>query len=138
MWGKKGCPRKRNLREIYTENTIMFCFFCQFLCCFCLHITEYEQMGGGAKFVWAQGRKIPKYGPAYILTGIDVHGSVYLSNIYVLFKVQLDVLVFLSLALHVSSAICTHHQVHNCSVQHRCVCLWKTHTPAHKYHARQQ
>jgi hypothetical protein len=26
---------------------------------------EYEQMGGGAKFSWAQGRKVPKYGPAY-------------------------------------------------------------------------
>jgi hypothetical protein len=25
--GKKGCPRERNLREIYTENTIMFCVF---------------------------------------------------------------------------------------------------------------
>jgi hypothetical protein len=22
---KKGCPRERNLREIYTENTAMFC-----------------------------------------------------------------------------------------------------------------
>jgi hypothetical protein len=46
------------------------CFvFCQFLCCFCLHITEYEQMGGGgggAKFYLAQGRKIPKYGPAWV------------------------------------------------------------------------
>jgi hypothetical protein len=23
---RKGCPRERNLREIYTENTIMFLF----------------------------------------------------------------------------------------------------------------
>ena len=37
--------------------------FVSFLCCFCLHITEYEQIRGGAKFSWAQGRKIPKYGP---------------------------------------------------------------------------
>jgi hypothetical protein len=28
--GKKGCPRERNLREIYTENTIMFCFLSVF------------------------------------------------------------------------------------------------------------
>jgi hypothetical protein len=48
--GKKGCPRERNLREIYTENTIMFCL----LSVFCVV----------AKFSWAQGRKIPKYGPA--------------------------------------------------------------------------
>ena len=39
--------------------------FVSFLCCFCLHITEYEQIrGGGCKLSWAQGRKIPKYGPA--------------------------------------------------------------------------
>jgi hypothetical protein len=36
--------------------------FVSFLCCFCLHMTEYKQMGGG-KFSWALGRKIPKYGP---------------------------------------------------------------------------
>jgi hypothetical protein len=28
--GKKGCPRERNLREIYTENTIMFCLLSVF------------------------------------------------------------------------------------------------------------
>jgi hypothetical protein len=55
---KKGCPREGNLREIYTENTKMFCFF-SFLCCFCLHITEDEQIS------CAQGCKIPKYRPAY-------------------------------------------------------------------------
>jgi hypothetical protein len=60
--GKKGCPRERNLREIYTENT-MFCLLSVF-CVFCLHITEYEEIRGrGAKFSWAQGRKTPKYGP---------------------------------------------------------------------------
>jgi hypothetical protein len=31
-----------------------------------------------------------------------------------------------SLALHVSGAICTHHQEHNCSVQTQVVYLWKT------------
>jgi hypothetical protein len=48
-----------------------------------------------------------------------VHGSVYLGNVYVQFKVQLDVHVFicilyssLFLALHVSGAICTHPQEH--------------------------
>jgi hypothetical protein len=30
MWGKKGCPRERNLREIYTENTVMFCLLSVF------------------------------------------------------------------------------------------------------------
>jgi hypothetical protein len=38
--GKKGCPRERNLREIYPENNIMFCLLSVFLCCFCLHITD--------------------------------------------------------------------------------------------------
>jgi hypothetical protein len=64
---KKGCPRERNLRKIYTENTIKFCLLSVFLCCFCLNIIEYEQIsgrGGGAKFTWPQGHKIPKYGPA--------------------------------------------------------------------------
>jgi hypothetical protein len=28
--GGKGCPRERNLREIYTENTIMFCLLSVF------------------------------------------------------------------------------------------------------------
>jgi hypothetical protein len=66
--GKKGCQLEGNLREIYTENT-MFCLLSVFLCCFCLHITEYEQIRGvegGAKFSWAQGLKIPKYGPEYV------------------------------------------------------------------------
>jgi hypothetical protein len=55
--GKKGCPQERNLREIYTENTIMFCLLSVF-CVFCLHITEYEQIRGGAKFSWAQGMPV--------------------------------------------------------------------------------
>jgi hypothetical protein len=41
--GKKGCPRERNLREIYTENNVGITVFC---------------------VVFAQGHKIPKYGPA--------------------------------------------------------------------------
>jgi hypothetical protein len=57
-----------------------------------------------------------------ITAEFDVHGSVHLGNIYVKFKDQLDVLFmyslfFLFLALHVSGAICTHPQEHNCSVQ---------------------
>jgi hypothetical protein len=44
--GKKGCPRERSLREIYTENT---------MCCFCLHITEYAQMVGGRKIFLGPG-----------------------------------------------------------------------------------
>jgi hypothetical protein len=31
-----------------------------------------------------------------------------------------------TLALHVSGAICTHHQEHNCSVQPQDLYLWKT------------
>jgi hypothetical protein len=58
---KKAVHEERNLREIYTENT-MFCL----LSVFCV-VFAYEQIGeGGAKFSWAQGRKIPKYGPGYI------------------------------------------------------------------------
>jgi hypothetical protein len=69
MQEKKGCPQERNLREIYTENNVGILethynvlSFVSFWCCFCLHITEYEKIGG-ARFSWAQGRKIPKYGP---------------------------------------------------------------------------
>jgi hypothetical protein len=29
MWGKKGCPQERDLRGIYTENT-MFCLLSVF------------------------------------------------------------------------------------------------------------
>jgi hypothetical protein len=65
MRGKTGCPRERNLREIYTENT-MFCLLSVFCVVFLLHVTEYEHIRGAAKFSWAQGRKIPKYGPASI------------------------------------------------------------------------
>jgi hypothetical protein len=48
-----------------------------------------------------------------------VHGSVYLGNVYVQLKVQLDVKVFiciisssLFLAVYVSGTICTHPQEH--------------------------
>jgi hypothetical protein len=54
----------------------------------------------------------------------DVHGSVHLGHLYVQLKVQLDVHVYicilcssLFLYVHVSSAICTHPQEHNCSIQ---------------------
>jgi hypothetical protein len=57
----------------------------------------------------------------------DVHGSVHLGNVYVRLKVQLDAhgficilyssLSFFFFALHVSGAICTHPQEHNCRVQ---------------------
>jgi hypothetical protein len=59
----KDCPRERNLREIYTENTIMSVF----LCCFCLHITAYEQIRGeGAQnFLGPRGVK-------YLNTGLPV------------------------------------------------------------------
>jgi hypothetical protein len=64
--GEKGCPRERNLRAIYTENSVgileTHCNVLSFV--FCLHVTEYKEMGG-AKFSWAQERKIPTYGPDY-------------------------------------------------------------------------
>jgi hypothetical protein len=63
VWGEKGCPRERNLREIYTENT-MFCL----LSVFVLFLLTHNKGGGGAKFSWAQGRKIPKYGSGRIYT----------------------------------------------------------------------
>ena len=54
MRKRKGCPRERNLREIYTENNVGTEF------------SRYGATGGGAgaKISWAQGRKVPKYGPA--------------------------------------------------------------------------
>jgi hypothetical protein len=57
--------------------------FVSFLCCICLHITEYEQMGGGrgaAKFSCAQGRKKPKYGPACMYQTIWCHNSNHIMN----------------------------------------------------------
>jgi hypothetical protein len=48
----------------------------------------------------------------------NVHGSVHLGNVSVRLKVQLDVpgsvcmYYFIVFVLHVSSAICTHHQEH--------------------------
>jgi hypothetical protein len=52
----------------------------------------------------------------------DVYGSLHLGNIYVRLKVQLDahgfvcILYFTIFALHVSSAICTHHQEHKLQI----------------------
>jgi hypothetical protein len=48
----------------------------------------------------------------------DVHGSVHLGNVYVRLNVQphvhayVCILYFIIFALHVSGAICTHHQEH--------------------------
>jgi hypothetical protein len=63
-YGEKKAVHEREIQGRSILKTLCF-VFCHFLCCFCVHITEYEQMGwgGGAKFSWAQGRKIPKYGP---------------------------------------------------------------------------
>ena len=64
---KKGCPRERNLREIYTENNVGTTARRSFLVTTLLALEGAEAIaywgGGGAKFSWAQGRKIPKYGP---------------------------------------------------------------------------
>jgi hypothetical protein len=52
---KKGCPRERNFREIYTENNVgttarpsFVSFFVFFLL---TYNTEYKQMGGGKIFL---------------------------------------------------------------------------------------
>jgi hypothetical protein len=48
----------------------------------------------------------------------DVYGSVYLGNMYIRLHVRRDahgflcILYYTILALHVSDAICTHHQEH--------------------------
>ena len=68
--GKKGCPRERNLREIYTDtlqilqrHTIMFCLLSVFCVAFA-YTTEYEQMGGEAQnFLGPRGVK-------YLNTGL--------------------------------------------------------------------
>ena len=47
---------------IYTHYNVLS--FVSFLCCFCLHITEYEQIGGGAQnFLGPRGVK-------YLNTGL--------------------------------------------------------------------
>jgi hypothetical protein len=74
------CGEKKAVHRLGFSSFSDFCFFCfleshynvssfvNFLCCFCLHITEYEQIrGGGAKLSRAQVCKIPKYGPLYTL-----------------------------------------------------------------------
>jgi hypothetical protein len=64
--GKKRLSTREKFKgDLYWKHYVLS--FVSFLCCLCLHITEYEQIrgGGGTKFSWAQGRKIPKYGPAY-------------------------------------------------------------------------
>jgi hypothetical protein len=56
--GKKGCPRERNLREIYTENNVgilethynVLCFISFFVLLW-VHITEYEQIRGRKLFL---------------------------------------------------------------------------------------
>jgi hypothetical protein len=60
--------REKFKGDLYWKHYNVLSFVC-FLCVFfCLHITEYEQIrgGGGAKFSWAQGRKIPKYGHGHV------------------------------------------------------------------------
>jgi hypothetical protein len=62
--GGGGCPRERNLREIYTENTIMFC---QFFVLFLLkrnRIRTNNGVGG-----WAQKFLGPR-GVKYLNTGL--------------------------------------------------------------------
>jgi hypothetical protein len=70
--GIKGCPRERYLRKIYTENNVgilethyNILSFVSFLCCFCLHITEYEQIRGAQNFLGPRGVK-------YLNTGLPV------------------------------------------------------------------
>jgi hypothetical protein len=53
------------------------------------------------------------------VTKFDVHGSVYLGNIYIFDwkskEMHMDILCILYFAiisLHVSGAVCTHHQEH--------------------------
>ena len=36
-----------------------------------LNTTEYEQIRAGAKIPWAQGRKVPKYGPGYCTVAVS-------------------------------------------------------------------
>jgi hypothetical protein len=63
--GKKRLSTREKFKgEIYTENTYVLSFV-SFLCCFWLHITEYEQIrGGGAQnFLGPRGVK-------YLNTGL--------------------------------------------------------------------
>jgi hypothetical protein len=60
---KRLSTREKFKGDLYWKHYNVLSF-ANFLCCFCLHITN-EQIRGGAKFSWAQGRKIPKYGPGW-------------------------------------------------------------------------
>jgi hypothetical protein len=61
--GKKGCPRERNLMEIYTENT-MFCLLSVFVLFLLTHNWIRTNKGGGAQnFIGPRGVK-------YLHTGL--------------------------------------------------------------------
>jgi hypothetical protein len=63
---------REKIKGDLTENTIMFCLLSFFLCCFCLHITEYEQIRGGAQnFLGPRSAK-------YLNTGLDIYISALL------------------------------------------------------------
>jgi hypothetical protein len=99
VWGKKGCPRERNLREIYTENNVGTTARLSFLVttllvlkgaeaiaywlptihafgsvcppvAFCLHIIEYKQIRRGGGG-GAQNFFGPR-GVKYLNTGLPV------------------------------------------------------------------
>jgi hypothetical protein len=78
MQEKKGCPQERNLREIYTENT-MFCLLSFFWCCFCLHITEYEQIRGVGEAQNVLGPRGVKHPNMGLCTGNIKHSLFQLS-----------------------------------------------------------
>jgi hypothetical protein len=63
MRGKKRLSTREKFKgDLLWKHYVLS--FVSFLCCFYLHVTEYEQMRvGGAKFSWAQGRK-------YLNTGL--------------------------------------------------------------------
>jgi hypothetical protein len=67
MREKKGCPRERNLREIYTENPIMFCRLSVFVLFLLTHNWIRTNGGGGG----AQNFLGPR-GVKYLNTGLDI------------------------------------------------------------------
>jgi hypothetical protein len=66
--------------HLYSENNVGTTArpsFVSFLCCFCLHITEYEQiMGGAQNFLGPRGVK-------YLNTGLGVNDIIRIVSLLV-------------------------------------------------------
>jgi hypothetical protein len=73
IWGKKGCQWERNLKEIYTDNT-MFWLLSVFVLFLLTHNRIWTNKGGGAQnFLGPRGVKYLNTG--LLPSGVSLSGS---------------------------------------------------------------